>query len=97
MITLDDSPLPDAREAGEAPEEVPDLHRSGILDRRIGKPCGRRAAQVQDSLASEAVHVMSERKFSELPVVDGTGRPVGLLDITDLIGMGFASDDDAAD
>jgi arabinose-5-phosphate isomerase len=46
-----------------------------------------------EKLASEAVHLMSERKFSELPVVDEAGRPVGLVDITDLIGMGFASDD----
>jgi arabinose-5-phosphate isomerase len=35
----------------------------------------------------EAVEVLSNRKISELPVVDGAGRPVGLLDITDLIGL----------
>ena len=29
----------------------------------------------------------SLRKISELPVVDGAGRPVGMLDITDLIGL----------
>lgn len=34
-----------------------------------------------------ALDVMRSRKISELPVVDGTGRPVGLLDVTDLIGL----------
>jgi arabinose-5-phosphate isomerase len=36
---------------------------------------------------SEAVNLLASRKFSELPVVDAEGRPVGLLDITDLIGL----------
>ena len=36
---------------------------------------------------SEAVEVLSDRKLSELPVVDDAGLPVGLIDITDLIGL----------
>jgi arabinose-5-phosphate isomerase len=35
----------------------------------------------------EAVDVLTRRKISELPVVDGAGRPVGMIDITDLIGL----------
>ena len=35
----------------------------------------------------DAVEIMSRRKISELPVVDAEGRPAGLLDITDLIGL----------
>jgi arabinose-5-phosphate isomerase len=35
----------------------------------------------------EAVEILRRHKISELPVVDGNGRPVGLLDITDLIGL----------
>lgn len=35
----------------------------------------------------DAVETMRRRKFSELPVVDAQGRPAGLLDITDLIGL----------
>ena len=31
--------------------------------------------------------MLQARKFSELPVVDADGRPVGMLDITDLIGL----------
>ena len=30
--------------------------------------------------------MLRRHKISELPVVDADGRPVGLLDITDLIG-----------
>ena len=41
-----------------------------------------RAARV-----AEAVEVLRARKISELPVVDEDGRPVGMLDITDLIGL----------
>lgn len=43
---------------------------------------------------AEALDLLRARKISELPVVDGDGRPVGLLDITDLIGL---TPDPAAD
>jgi arabinose-5-phosphate isomerase len=42
----------------------------------------------------DAVEVLRLRKISELPVVDAQGRPVGLLDITDLIGFGATETDD---
>ena len=35
----------------------------------------------------DAVAVMESRRLSELPVVDAAGRPEGLLDIVDLVGM----------
>jgi arabinose-5-phosphate isomerase len=38
----------------------------------------------------EALEMLQRHKFSELPVVDAAGRPVGLIDITDLIGMPHA-------
>jgi arabinose-5-phosphate isomerase len=38
-----------------------------------------------DNLAA-AVELLKDRKFSELPVLDDSGRPVGMLDITDVIG-----------
>ena len=40
-----------------------------------------------DARISEALEILKSRKFSELPVVDAEGRPVGMLDITDLIGL----------
>jgi arabinose-5-phosphate isomerase len=35
----------------------------------------------------DAVELLRRHRISELPVVDGDGRPAGLLDITDLIGI----------
>jgi arabinose-5-phosphate isomerase len=35
----------------------------------------------------EAIEILRTHRISELPVVDGDGRPVGLLDITDLLGL----------
>jgi arabinose-5-phosphate isomerase len=37
-------------------------------------------------LLPEAIHLMSERKLSELPVIDERRIPLGLLDITDVLG-----------
>jgi arabinose-5-phosphate isomerase len=36
---------------------------------------------------AEVMEIFRTRKLSELPVVDAAGRPVGLLDITDVIGL----------
>lgn len=36
---------------------------------------------------AEAVSMLAEWKLSELPVVDATGRVLGLLDITDVVGV----------
>jgi arabinose-5-phosphate isomerase len=40
-----------------------------------------------DARMAEAIDILRSRKISELPVVDAAGRPVGMLDITDLIGL----------
>ena len=34
-----------------------------------------------------AIEILTARKFSELPVVDQLGRPVGMIDVTDVVGM----------
>jgi arabinose-5-phosphate isomerase len=39
------------------------------------------------SMLTDAVEIMGERKISELPVVDAGGRPVGLIDITDVVAL----------
>jgi arabinose-5-phosphate isomerase len=36
---------------------------------------------------AEALAVLAARKISELPVVDSLGQPVGLIDITDVVGL----------
>ncbi len=39
------------------------------------------------SMMTDAVAVMAERKISELPVVDAADKPVGLIDITDVVAL----------
>jgi arabinose-5-phosphate isomerase len=34
-----------------------------------------------------AMRVLADRKFSELPVTDGAGKPLGLIDVTDVVGF----------
>jgi arabinose-5-phosphate isomerase len=41
-----------------------------------------------DSLASEALRILREKKIDELPVIDKKGRPLGMLDVQDLLKAG---------
>ncbi|QDU91551.1 Arabinose 5-phosphate isomerase KpsF [Pirellulimonas nuda] len=41
----------------------------------------------QGARLGQAMSLLSTRKFSELPVVDAAGKPVGLLDVTDVLGV----------
>ncbi|HMP07367.1 MAG TPA: KpsF/GutQ family sugar-phosphate isomerase [Lacipirellulaceae bacterium] len=34
-----------------------------------------------------AIEILTQRKFSELPVVDRHGRPLGMIDVTDMVGL----------
>lgn len=57
------------------------------LDRPIREVMTPRCARVTEGTRTEvAIEILAERKISELPVVDCEGRPVGLLDVTDLVG-----------
>lgn len=38
-----------------------------------------------DRLASEAIRVLREMRIDQLPVVDGSGAPIGLVDVQDLL------------
>jgi arabinose-5-phosphate isomerase len=38
-----------------------------------------------DALASEAMAIMKQFRIDELPVVDAEDRPVGLIDVQDLV------------
>jgi arabinose-5-phosphate isomerase len=40
-----------------------------------------------DSLVRDAVQLVRERRLDEIPVVDADGKPVGLIDVQDLIAM----------
>lgn len=52
---------------------------------------GPTAVRIGSKLA-EACEILAEKKISELPVVDHAGRPCGLLDITDVVGISFPVD-----
>ena len=36
---------------------------------------------------SDAVELLADRKISELPVVDSVGKPVGMIDVTDVVSL----------
>ena len=44
----------------------------------------------------DAVALLAQRKFSELPVVDKKGRPLGLVDVTDVLGLKTEAETEAA-
>jgi arabinose-5-phosphate isomerase len=48
-----------------------------------------------DRLASEAMAVMRKYRFDELPVVDADDRPVGLIDVQDLVVLKMLDVDEA--
>ena len=63
-------------------------HRERQLDRPIGETMTKSPLTIDaDSLLHDAIEVLSNRKISELPVVDDDGQPIGLIDITDVIGL----------
>jgi arabinose-5-phosphate isomerase len=68
-------------------------HRDAALDRPIAEVMTAGPLTVAvGTRVLDAVEVLRRHKISELPVVDVGGRPVGLLDITDLIGLAPAED-----
>lgn len=62
--------------------------RDADLDRPMAELMNSRPTVVRTGmLVREAIQTLSSRKFSQLPVLDDVGRPVGVVDITDLIGL----------
>ncbi len=62
-----------------------------LLERRIREVMTRKPVTVREQdLASEAFEVLRARRIDEVPVLDGKMRPVGLLDVQDLLKAGFA-------
>lgn len=59
-----------------------------LFDRPIAEAMTRQPITIAlHRRMSEAVGLMARHKISELPVVDEEGRPVGLIDITDIVGI----------
>jgi arabinose-5-phosphate isomerase len=62
--------------------------RDGALDRPIAEVMTPNPYTVpQGTRVAEAIDLLRRQRISELPVVDGAGQPVGLLDITDVLGL----------
>lgn len=58
------------------------------LDRPIREVMTARPVTVMlGARLADAVQLLAGRKFSELPVLDGAGKPVGLVDVTDVVGL----------
>lgn len=58
------------------------------LDQPIGDVMTRNPRALHDdALVRDAVQVMRERRIDELPIVDDAGRPVGLIDVQDLVAL----------
>lgn len=62
--------------------------RENLIDRPIEEAMTRNPAHlIVGAMISDAIDALKARKLSELPIVDQGGRPVGLIDVTDLIGL----------
>jgi arabinose-5-phosphate isomerase len=63
---------------------------AGLPRRRIREVMTRNPLVIRrDKLAAEAMHMLEEKKIDEVPVVDKNNRPVGLLDVQDLLRAGL--------
>ncbi|PZX14332.1 arabinose-5-phosphate isomerase [Palleronia aestuarii] len=70
-----------------------DLRRNmaGLLERRAGDIASLTPATVgADQLAAEALALMTERKITALPVVEGDGQVVGVVHVQDCLNAGLA-------
>jgi arabinose-5-phosphate isomerase len=62
--------------------------RDGAIGEPVRNVMTRHPKSVRGGSAlSEAWDVLAGRKLSELPVLDEAGRPLGLIDITDVLGL----------
>jgi arabinose-5-phosphate isomerase len=61
-------------------------HDATVLDRPVCDFMTRNPKKMAgESLASEAMAIMKEHRIDEVPVVDEENRPVGLIDVQDLV------------
>ena len=61
-----------------------------VLSRKVSEVMTKNPACIgKDKLAAQAFDILKTKKIDELPVVDRTGRVVGLLDVQDLLKAGL--------
>ena len=64
------------------------------MERPIAEVMTRRPEHLLvDDLVRDAVRLMRENRHDEIPVVDSDGKPVGLVDVQDLIAMKVVTED----
>ena len=62
--------------------------RENDLDKEIAELMTRSFSAIQSGAKlTDAIDIMVQHKISELPVVDAEDRPIGMLDITDVLGL----------
>ena len=66
-------------------ESDPDLTRRRVKDVMTRSPISVKAGM----LAAEAMRILEGKNIDEVPVIDDKGRPVGLLDVQDLLKAGL--------
>ncbi len=66
-------------------EQDPDLTRKRVAQVMTRTP----KTIIKDRLAAEAFKILKEHKIDELPVVDEADRPIGMLDVQDLLKAGL--------
>lgn len=72
--------------------------REDALDRPIREVMTTQPVTVRlGARMIDAVAAMARRKISELPVVDAEGRPAGLIDVTDVVGMAPEMDEQGSE
>jgi arabinose-5-phosphate isomerase len=64
--------------------------RPHLIECRVKDVMTRNPATIKkDALAAEAFDILRSKRIDELPVIDGRGRPIGLLDVQDLLKAGL--------
>jgi arabinose-5-phosphate isomerase len=61
----------------------PEVHRCPVRDLMTRNPKVVRP----DTLASEAMAILHKHRIDEIPVVDADGRPVGIIDVQDVVAL----------
>ncbi|MBL7072356.1 MAG: KpsF/GutQ family sugar-phosphate isomerase [Candidatus Omnitrophica bacterium] len=61
-----------------------------LLNSKVGNIMTKSPVTItQDQLAAEAFKILTAKKIDEIPVVDGQKRPVGILDVQDVLESGL--------
>ncbi|MDP8299032.1 MAG: KpsF/GutQ family sugar-phosphate isomerase [Candidatus Tantalella remota] len=62
----------------------------GLLNRKVKEVMTKSPITItQERLAAEAFDILRDKEIDEIPVVDGKGHPVGILDVQDILKAGL--------